>query len=274
MGALTFGWLLTAEYLWPVAGIAAFDWLVVSLLNRTADVKEDGANRVPGVDFIARYQKPIRIVSALLMFGSIGVFHSLEPRVTLVRVIFILLMLVYSLPILPGRIRLKQIYIVKNVAAALGLLLTCFAYPLARAHWGFFGLPIGVDGMTLLITAGFFFLLELSFEVICDLTDVKGDAVAGIESFPVSLGVELSVRIANQLIGFSAILLIVGYAMHFLPWRITVLVIGPLVEFALFKRALRRGLRASDPALIAWVGAGMLGLYHAWILLRLPGVLA
>lgn len=274
LGALTFGWLFTGEHLWSVAAIVAFDRLMVNLLSRTADLKEDAANRVPGVELVALYQRPLRIMGALLAFGSIGVFHGLEPTLTLVRIIYYLLAFFYSFPVLPGRVRLKQIYIVKNVSSALGLLLTCFAYPLAKAHWGFFGLPVGVDWMTLLIIGSFFFLLELSYEILSDLSDVKGDTAAGVESFPVSLGVELSVRMTNQLLGFCGVLLVVGYAMHFLPWRITVMVVGPVIQYALFKQALRRGLRRGDAAVIAWIGAGLLGLYHTWIWLRLPGLLA
>ncbi len=274
LGALTFGWLFTGERTWTVAAIVAFDWLVFSLMNRSVDLKEDRVNGVPGVEFVSGFRTPIRVVTLALIGLSLGVFHPYEPTLTLTRGCFHLLGLFYNFPLLPGRVRLKQIYIVKNVAAALALVLGCFAYPLAKAGWGFFGLPIGIDGMTLLIALLFFFLLAISFDVISDLRDLRGDASSGIESLPVVLGPDLAITIVQQLLAFSAVTLIVGYATHFLPVRVLVLMAGPLVLLALFRPASKRGLGPSDPAIMSWVGVAMLGLYHLWIWLDLPGVLA
>ena len=272
LGALTFGWLFTGKHEPAVALVVAFDWFVVNLLNRVVDIKEDRANNIVGVDFVARFKTPLRIFGFLILFASFGVVHRLEPTLTWVRVIYHLLGLFYNYPLLPGRIRLKQVYIVKNVASALGFMLTCFAYPLAKSHWAFFGMPYGIDGMTLLITATFFFLFELSYEIIYDLRDVQGDAAAGVESFPVVLGPEISVRIIDQLILFSGLALVVGFAMHFVPWRIAVMVAAPIIQFVIYKRALKRGIRSSDCVMITWVGAFLLATYHVWIWLELPGV--
>ena len=34
LGTFTFGWLFTGHYPWLLAGVTAFDWLLVNLLNR------------------------------------------------------------------------------------------------------------------------------------------------------------------------------------------------------------------------------------------------
>lgn len=274
LGTLTFGWLFTGEHHFSLMGVAAFDWFIVNLTNRVVDVKEDAANRITGVGFVRRYRKALVGLSFLALFLSFGVVHSIDPRLTLVRVPYHLLGLFYNFELLPGRARLKQIYIVKNVASALGFMLTCFAYPLAHASWGFFGLPYDMDWMSVSITAVFFFLFELSYEVIYDLRDVEGDKAAGVESFPAVLGPDIAVTIIDQLLLFSGLALVVGYAMHFLPWRVFVMIAAPALQFVLYKRALKRGLRAGDCIALTWIGAGLLAVYHVWIYLRLPGVLA
>jgi 4-hydroxybenzoate polyprenyltransferase len=259
LGTLTFGWLFTGEHLWRVVGIAAFDWFVLNLMSR--------------VELVARHRFGLRIFAFAIMSVSFGLFHSYEPTLTLVRLCFFLLGVFYNYPLLPGRLRLKQIYIVRNVASSLCFLLLCFAYPLARAHWGFFGLPIGIEGMTVLIGGVFFFLFELSYEIIEDLRDLPADAAAQVETLPVVLGPELSITIAHQMMVFAAVSLIVGYATHFIPWRMLILAAGPLAQLAMHRRTLRRGVRSGDVVVIAWVGAAMLVLYHAWIFMGGPGLL-
>ena len=271
---LTFGWLFTGEHLWEVAGIAAFDWFAVSLLSRTTDLKEDAANRIPGVSFTARLRSLMRICSLALLCLSLGLFHAFEPSLTLVRVCFFLLAILYCFPLLPGRMRLKQIYIVKNVGTAIGFMLTSFAYPLAKANWGFFGLPVGIEEMTLLAAGAFLFLFALAFEVMHDLAHAPGDATVGIESFPVMLGSDLAITIIDRLLAFAAIALVLGFATHFVPWRIVVMTIAPLAIIPIYKRSARRGLPIEDVALIGWIISAMMLTYHAWIFLRLPGVLA
>jgi 4-hydroxybenzoate polyprenyltransferase len=270
---LTFGWLLTGEHLWPATGIAAFDWLVAGSIGRTVDVKEDEVNRVPGAALIARNRMLLRVFAFAVLCVSFGVFHAYEPTLTLVRFCFHLLAIVYSFPLLPGRMRLKQIYIVKNVAACLGFLLTGFAYPLAKAHWGFFGLPVAIETMTLLAAGAFLFLFGLAFEIMLDLATAPGDAAAGIESFPVVLGPELSITIIDRLLAFAAIVLVVGFATHFVPWRIVVMSAGPVVQLLVYKRAAKRGLTAGDAMVVAWLLSLQLAVYHLWVWLRLPGLL-
>jgi 4-hydroxybenzoate polyprenyltransferase len=192
---------------------------------------------------------------------SFGLFHAYEPSLTLVRGCFHLLAIFYNFPLLPGRLRLKQIYLLKNIASSLAFLLTGFVYPLARAHWGFFGLPVGVEMMTLVFAGAFVFLLALGITVIFDLRDAAGDASAGIETFPVVLGPELTVTIVDRALAFAAVLLVVGYATHFVPWRILVMAAAPLAVLL----AYRRGLPVT--ALVC----GLMIVYHLWIWLRLPG---
>jgi hypothetical protein len=77
---------------------------------------------------------------------------------------------------------------------------------------------------------------------------------------------------AFALMGLSALALLFGGLAHQVPWRLAVMVAGPLAQLALARRALKRGIDGVDCVRMTWLGAGLLVAYAAWVLLRLPGV--
>jgi hypothetical protein len=56
-----------------------------------------------------------------------------------------------------------------------------------------------------------------------------------------------------------------------LPWRIAIMGAAPLIQVALARRALARGITSADCIRITWVGAALLAGYHVWVALDLPG---
>ncbi len=52
LGTFTFGWLFTGHHPWLLAGVTAFDWFLVNLLNRVVDLAEDAQNALVGTDFV------------------------------------------------------------------------------------------------------------------------------------------------------------------------------------------------------------------------------
>jgi 4-hydroxybenzoate polyprenyltransferase len=192
------------------------------------------------------------------------------PAVTPFRLAFHALGLAYNFPLLPGGRRIKQLYFWKNTASATGFVLTLFAYPLAAAGWGS-GLSTGVTWATVAIGAAFFVPFELSFEVIYDLRDAPGDALAGVRSYAVVHGQAGAVRIVDGLIVVSMAALAVGYAASLIPWRLFIMITAPAIQLVVYKRAVRRGITAADCARLTWLGAGLLLVFHLWILMRLPG---
>ncbi|MFO0679146.1 MAG: UbiA family prenyltransferase [Polyangiaceae bacterium] len=278
LGTLTFGWLFTGRYPTFLTFVVGFDWFVVNLLNRVVDLDEDRTNGIRGTDFVDRHRRGL----SWLGFGTLAVsfvaVHLVAPAVTPFRVAYQCLGLAYNWPILPGRRRIKALYFWKNTASATGFLLTVFAYPLADA--GAFSspaafasvMPRGVSFATIAVSAVFFFLFELSFEVLYDLRDAPGDAAANVRTYPVVHGHRAAVRIVDALLVTSSLTLLVGYASGVVPWRIVVMVAAPAVQAVAAKRALRRGITSADCIGITWIGAALLAIYHVWILLRLPGI--
>jgi 4-hydroxybenzoate polyprenyltransferase len=153
-------------------------------------------------------------------------------------------------------------------------MITVFGYPLATQCWGKSpsGFPPGITWNTIAFSAAFFFLFIQSYEIIYDLRDIKGDTLGGIRTYPVVHGQRIAVLIVDGLIFSSMAVLIIGYLLHMVPWRIAVMAAAPIVQFYVYKRGLRHGgISARDCILLTWLGAAMLTVYHLWVVAGLPG---
>jgi len=133
------------------------------------------------------------------------------------------------------------------------------------------GLPPGISVATVLLAVAFFVPFEVSYEVIYDLRDVAGDRAAGMKTYPVVHGLKRAAHIVDGLIAVSLLPLVAGYALGAVPWRVTIMAFAPVLQFILYRRALRRGLTPRDCTGLTWVGAALLLSYHLWIAAGLPG---
>jgi 4-hydroxybenzoate polyprenyltransferase len=273
LGVVTFGWLFTGRYPWFLMAVCALDWYLVNLMNRIVDLEEDQVNEIMGARFVLLHRRWLLGLSLAVFFTSIPVVHLLNPKITLIRITSHLLGALYNWPLLPGRRRLKQLYFWKNTASALGFLITLFGYPLATFCLGntAFTFPRGITWLGVLFTAVFFFLFEISYEVIYDLRDVKGDGIAGIRTYPVVHGEAMAVHIVDGLLFSSVAVLVFGYVLSIIPWRIFIMVAAPLLQFFFYRRALPRGITPQDCIMLTWLGAGLLFVYHLWIVAGFPG---
>ncbi|NVM21607.1 MAG: UbiA family prenyltransferase [Desulfobacterales bacterium] len=273
LGVFTFGWLFTADYPWLLTAVCALDWYFVNLSNRIVDLEEDRVNVITGTGFVARNRRLLMALGLMLLLASLVVVHFLNPAITGLRIAGHLLGAFYNWPILPGRRRLKQLYFLKNTASGIGFLITVFGYPLATASWGigFHGFPPGITWATVAFSAVFFFLFGQSYEVIYDLRDVRGDALAGVRTYPVVHGERTAIYIVDSLIFSSMAVLALGYVFAFVPWRIFIMIAAPALQFVVYKRALRRGISSRDCIRITWMGAALLFIYHLWVIAELPG---
>ncbi len=274
LGTFTFGWLFTGAYPWGLAALSALDWFIVNLLNRVVDLDEDRVNRITGVAFVDRHQRALTILGFALLLGSLALTFAAAPALALLRLAFQSLGLAYNWPILPGRRRIKALYFWKNTASAIGFMLTVFGYPLALAGWGLDArqLAPGIGLATILAAGAFFFLFELSWEVIYDLRDEPGDRAAGVRTYPVVHGVPGAMRIIDGLLAVSSAALVGGYVAGVVPWRMVVMVLAPALNFVAYRRFMRRGLSSGDCVKLTWLGAGLLVAYHLWVVAGLPGV--
>lgn len=268
LGCFTFGWLFTGHYPIVVTILCALDWFLVNLLNRVVDLKEDADNGIAGTDFVARHRRGILTAGFALLGFSFVVAVPFAPYVLPFRLAYHLLGFAYNWPMFGGR-RIKQLYFWKNTASAMGFMLTVFCYPLA---WARGQLWYGIGWSTVAATAVYFFLFELSYEIIYDLRDAPGDARADVRTYPVVHGAATSTRIIDALCLASLAIIAAAFVARVVPWRIAILGVGPLLQICLYKRFVRRGITSRDCINLTWLGAALLVAYHGWVLAGLPGV--
>jgi 4-hydroxybenzoate polyprenyltransferase len=273
MGTFTFGWLFTGDYPWLLTAVCALDWYIVNILNKAVDLKEDTVNKITGTEFVGRYRKKlIRIIITVLVI-SIVVIHVLNPFITVLRITCHSLGFLYNWPLLPGRLRLKQLYFWKNTTSAIGFLITILGYPLATLinHHQSIHFPPGISWTTVFFSSLFLFLFILSNEIIYDMRDIQGDKIAGLRTYPVVHGKKLASCIIVGLIVASIVVLSIGFYFHFLPWRVFILVSAPILQIFFFKRALRSDITTKYCTGMTWIGVAMFILYHIWVIADLPG---
>ena len=275
LGALTFGWVFFDRRMPLVALAAAVDWFLVNFLNRAVDLKEDAANGIVGTDFVARHRRGVLAAGFGLLAGTLLAGHLAAPALTPFRLGFHALGLAYNWPLLPGRRRIKQLYFWKNTASATGFVLTVFAYPLALGLGRGEALSMRPAGIAL--TALFFVLFELSYEVLYDLRDAAGDRAAGVATYPVVHGECAAARIVDGLVVASIAVAVGGYAAGLVPWRVVVMIAAPVAQLVYTRRLARAEsgaprVAAQDCIRLTWIGCGMLGAYQIWVSLGLPGV--
>jgi 4-hydroxybenzoate polyprenyltransferase len=203
-----------------------------------------------------------------MLVSSLVAVHFVAPPLAPFRLAFHALGFAYNWPLLPGRRRIKELYFWKNTASAIGFLLTVFAYPIAIGISSGFALRISSIGIVL--TAAFFTLFELSYEVLYDLRDAAGDRTANVATYPVVHGEATARKIVDGLVFASCAIAIGGYVAGAIPWRVVVMIAAPLVQLAYYK--LRAKVDANDCIRLTWIGTAMLAAYNGWVTLGLPGV--
>lgn len=268
LGTFTFGYLFTGEHLFGLAAVSGLDWFLVNWLNRVVDLKEDAVNGIRGTELVGRNPRAFAVFGFAVLFASFVALHFVYPAITPLRAAYHALGLAYNYPFLPGKRRIKELYFWKNTASATGFLITVFAYPLALSKGRF---PEGVTALTVALAGLFFFAFELSYEVIYDLRDAPGDRAAGVRTYPVVHGEKGAVRIIDALLAGSMAVLAIGYLTHAVPWRLFIMICAPLIQLAIYKRALKKGITSATCIGLTWLGAGLLFTYHLWITFRLPG---
>ncbi len=268
LACLTFGHIFSGGYPWLAVGFCAIDWFLVNLLNRVVDFGEDRANAVAGTEQAFRHRRLIARGGLTVLVLSLLIQGLLLPALLPWRLAYHALGLAYNWPLLPGKRRIKQLYFVKNAASTTGFILTCFAYPIAINPT----LLPDVTPLTVALVALFFFLFELSYEIIYDLRDHAGDAAAGLPTFPVVHGVKGATRIIDGLLIASMIAVYGGWAAGVVPWRAAVMGMAPAMQLGLYRAMLRSGgVTSAHCTGLTWLGALLLAAYHGWELAGLPG---
>jgi 4-hydroxybenzoate polyprenyltransferase len=109
----------------------------------------------------------------------------------------------YNSPLLPSKpyLRLKNMFIIKNLSSGAGWSAGLLVFPMLRAH-------TQADGR-FLIAFVYMFAMVTTYEILWDIRDAAGDAKAGIRTLPVVLGVN-SARVYAAIIQLFCLSLIIS----------------------------------------------------------------
>lgn len=264
--SLVFQHMLTGSY-YPALSLVVFlDWFIVNALNRIVDEREDRANGVTEGEISTAQKAVVYAFTAIALVSSFALHFTgplLHPGLFLPRLFGLCLSLAYNYRLLPvpgvGMVRLKEVYFVKNLASCSGFLLTLFLYPLACAGWAPPSLPrhlfpaslsLGehVTPEYLAVLMIFFGLLEIGFEVIYDIRDMKGDVAEGVSTYAAVHGQATAVLIVGVLDALAVEALAIGLWMGYIHFREFMLVWGVILQYAFFRLFLLANDRHSPRA--------------------------
>lgn len=265
LAAVAFAWQFDARLVPALGLVVGADWFLLNLWNRLADVPEDLRNGVAGTAFAARHHRLLNALAWTALLLSFALALPFGWRLVALRALFQLGGLAYSFRVLPGRRRVKDLYLSKNVASGLLFILTVVGYPLALRHGG---RPLSSAELGFLV--GFFLPLEITYEVIYDLRDVAGDRAEGIPTVPVVFGERPARALVWALIALSAASLLAGYGAGALSWAELIMVAACVQQAIVMAWPLRRSVTARAAIGLTYLGAVQLASFLAWIAVGLP----
>lgn len=184
----------------PVIAIALLVPFSVYNMNRKTDEEEDSVNHPDRFRFTKRFMKPLEYaaftayalaVLIALPFGMVAVLLTLVP---------LLAGVLYSVPILPrctGYRRFKEIPVMKNLVVcsswgAIPVLLPCVAS----------GSPVTLATALCFV---FFFSYVFIASAMPDMRDTEGDALSGVRTIPVLIGIEKTRTVLGVMNGATAL---------------------------------------------------------------------
>ncbi|MEM7826774.1 MAG: UbiA family prenyltransferase [Candidatus Aenigmatarchaeota archaeon] len=191
-------------------------------LNRLGGEKEDIINYPERVSFSRKYRKFFIPISILFSLFSLLISLFLLDNIKIFFIVLLtpLLFLVYKF--------FKKTFLMKNI-----LLGIFWSLPVFIA-----GISIGILNSVVFSFAIFVFLRDFINTIFFDLRDIKGDKKEGVNTIPVKIGVEKTMKLLNFMnIGSGLILLFLIY-LKLLPLRAIFLLglVGfNLIYYYLFK---------------------------------------
>ena len=247
----------------------SIDYLIITLAvacicqwNRLTDVKEDALNCPDDLKDAQTKSGAIKVFC--YAGGTLAILLALftEPSWKLAGLVAFgaAVGYFYNTPLLPSwpHLRLKNLFIIKNLSSGAGWSLGLLVFPMLRAH-------TQPDG--LFLTAFFYmFAMVMTYEIMWDMRDVEGDTRAGIRTLPVVLGIN-NTRIYTAILQFFCLgIIISGLANGRLTsiWSFYLLPSIMLLTFILFfPRLIRYKRNLSHMLVIALSGFACLGRFLA-----------
>ncbi len=245
------------------------DYLIITLAvacicqwNRLTDVKEDALNCPDDLKDAQAKSGAIKVFC--YAGGTIAILLALftEPSWKLVGLVAFgaAVGYFYNTPLLPSwpHLRLKNLFIIKNLSSGAGWSLGLLVFPMLRAH-------TQPDGLFLTAFV-YMFAMVVTYEIMWDMRDIEGDALAGIRTLPIVLGIN-NARIYTAILQFFCLgIIISGLANARLTpvWSLYLLPsIMLLTLIIFFPRLIRYNRNLSHMLVMALSGFACLGRFLA-----------
>jgi len=120
----------------------------------------------------------------------------------------------------------------------------------------------------------FFVPFELTYEILYDLRDIKGDRAEGVPTYPVVHGELRARQIIDGLLIGSSVVLLVALGFGFLGVREGLMLAAPILQVFFYRPRFHRGLTTPDCIGLTHVGTLQLALYligtALWLYAGLP----
>ena len=137
------------------------------------------------------------VFSALLVVLGLTSSALINIEVLLIQIAFLIVYVIYS----TEPIRLKRIFLMKQVTVAVGGAIACLSA----------GLAAGNITIQLLYLTGLFFLLTLGAHPLVDLRDIDSDRSDGVKTIPIVWGPRFTIRLALTTFTAAAVTTWIGF---------------------------------------------------------------
>jgi len=271
-GSILFNYYLTKQFRLKLPCIIFFDWFIVNFLNRIEDIVEDTAN---GIEFpFQRYRSLVRRLGVFALLLSLILNYLFWKDLFHIRMFGHTLGVVYNFRLIPvfkiqpfrfEWARMKEVYFLKNIFSMFGFITTLFLYPLAV-----YDLHPSTSMNQVYALMTWFGLLEVSFEVIYDIRDYKGDLKAGIPTYPVIHGLAFAKTLVIFLDAASFTFMTACLGSGLLTYEHGVLNFGVVIHVGCFLYFCRAGFSQTHVVLLTWIYAFLQILHTSLILVFGP----
>ncbi len=213
--------ILAAKLFCAMTGMA----LGIYFYNDFSDLEQDMASRElegfsPSDRPLCRglvSKRRMGVFSALLVVLGLTSSAMINLEVLLIQLAFLVLFFIYS----AEPIRLKKIFLMKQVIVTIGGAIACLSA----------GLAAGIISIQLLYLTGLYVLFVLGVNPLGDLKDIESDRAGGVKTVPIVWGPGATIRLALATFTASAATTWIGF--YRLGFNIVLPIIGTIV-FAAF----------------------------------------
>jgi len=162
-------------------------------------------------------KRRMEFFSALMVVLGLAASILINLEVLLIQIAFLVLGLIYS----TEPLRLKRIFLMKQLTTVIGGSIACISA----------GLAAGTITVQLLYLTGLYVLFTAGVNPIADLKDMDSDRAGGVKTIPIVWGPRFTIRLALATVTASAVSTWVGF--YGLGFNIALPIIGTTVLVAL-----------------------------------------